>query len=163
MQQPLHYPAISPGAPGTLEMIGLVFISVYDIFLLLHEGKFHQILYILCLDSPWERKGLAPSSDEPSKKFPVISHASVNFKLREKKWIHKRAQSGVAQLACPFLCAQLCVFSSVVLPLLSPSPPPPLFLFLSHLPSPFLLFSVWITQSLSFYSPLHLSLQWMPL
>lgn len=101
-------------------MIGLVFISVYDIFLLLHEEKFHQILYILCLDRPWERKGLAPSSDEPSKKFPVISHASVNFKLREKKWIHKRAQSGVAQLVCPFLCVQLCVFSSV-----APPPPPP--------------------------------------
>lgn len=105
-------------------MIGLVFISVYDIFLLLHEEKFHQILYILCLDRPWERKGLAPSSDEPSKKFPVISHASVNFKLREKKWIHKRAQSGVAQLVCPFLCVQLCVFSSV-------APPPPSFFYLT--------------------------------
>lgn len=138
-------------------MIGLVFISVYDIFLLLHEGKFHQILYILCLDRPSERKGLAPSSDEPSKKFPVISHASVNFKLRGKKVDSqaspkRRSTACVSLSLCSALCFLLCR---------SPSPlasPPPL-LFLSHLLSHSLLFSVWITQSLSFYSPLHLSLQ----
>lgn len=75
----LHYPVSSLESAGTSEMIGFVFISVSDICLLLHEGKFHHILCIQCL-----YENLALSLNEPSKKFPVISHASINFQQRDR-------------------------------------------------------------------------------
>lgn len=116
---------------------------------------------IFCARIGLEReKGLAPSSDEPSKKFPVISHASVNFKLREKKVDSQASpeRCGTALRVPVFVCSP--VFSPPSSPLLpSPSPPSSPPFFQSHLLSPSLLFSVWITQSLSFNSPLHLSLQ----
>lgn len=121
----LHYPAISLEASGISEMIGLVFISVCDIFLWLHEGQFHQILYFLRLDRPWERRDwLRPRMNRlRSSLLSVMLLLTSSCEKKEKKEIHKRAQSGVAQLACPFLCVQLCVFPSAVLPLLSPSTP----------------------------------------
>lgn len=101
-------------------------------------------------------KGLAQSSNEPSKKFPAIGHASVNFKLQEEGGGGFTSEPRAAEHSLRvsfFVCSSVFSPTSFSLSscLLSS------FFNLTFLHPP----SCWITQSLSFHPPFSLSSEYL--
>lgn len=159
MYQSLHYPVISLEATGTSGMIGLVFISAHDIFLLLHEGEFHQIPVYSVLRWALGEKGLAPCPQMNRLRSSLFSVTLLLTSSCEEKKVDSQASPEQRSTACVSLslCVRLCVFSCRSTSPLAFHPLLSSFscLTFSHPPSSSLSGSL---NPFSFSSPFHLSL-----